>query len=90
MRNCWEQTGLPWVPHIPTVMTPFYFAATGLLDGTNLSNGIGTPTPLEGVASSWLDGERLAARLNAAALPTSRSHHTRRCAATCLCAACVS
>jgi uncharacterized protein YbbC (DUF1343 family) len=68
----WQQTGLTWVrpsPNIATMMTPFYFAATGLLDGTNLSNGVGTPTPFEVVASPWLDGERLATQLNAAALP---------------------
>lgn len=71
-RMVWEGTGLPWVrpsPNIPTMMTPFYFATTGLLDGTNLSAGVGTAHPFEFVASPWLDGERLAARLTAAALP---------------------
>lgn len=71
-RMVWEHTGLPWVrpsPNIPTMLTPFYYAATGVVDGTNLSAGIGTPHPFEVVLSPWLDGTRLAGRLNAAGLP---------------------
>jgi len=71
-RMVWEETGLPWVrpsPNIATMLTPFYYAATGVLDGTNLSNGAGTPLPFQVVSSPWLDGDRLAARLNAAGLP---------------------
>jgi uncharacterized protein YbbC (DUF1343 family) len=71
-RMVWEETGLPWVrpsPNIPTMQTPFYYAATGVLDGTNLSNGVGTPNPFEVVVSPWLDGTRLAKRLNALGLP---------------------
>lgn len=71
-RMVWEETGLPWVrpsPNIPTMQTPFYYAATGVLDGTNLSNGVGTPNPFEVVISPWLDGRRLAARLTAIGLP---------------------
>lgn len=68
----WQDTGLPWVrpsPNIPTMMTPFYYAATGVLDGTTLSAGVGTDSPFQLVHSPWLDGEELAARLNAAGLP---------------------
>jgi uncharacterized protein YbbC (DUF1343 family) len=68
----WEDTGLPWVrpsPNIPTMHTPFYYAATGVLDGTNLSNGVGTPHPFEVIISPWLDGRQLAERLNALGLP---------------------
>ncbi len=71
-RMVWEDTGLPWVrpsPNIPTMQTPFYFAATGVLDGTNLSNGVGTQNPFEVVGSPWLDGIRLAKRLNTLGLP---------------------
>lgn len=70
-RTVWGETGLPWVrpsPNIPTMMTPFYYAATGVLDGTNLSAGIGTPHPFEVVISPWLNAGRLAARLNAIGL----------------------
>jgi uncharacterized protein YbbC (DUF1343 family) len=51
------------------MLTPFFYAATGVVDGTNLSAGIGTPHPFEVVLSPWLDGARLARRLNAAGLP---------------------
>jgi uncharacterized protein YbbC (DUF1343 family) len=71
-RTVWEQTGLPWVrpsPNIPTMRTPLYYSATGVLDGTNLGNGIGTPYPFEVVLSPWLDGAGLSQRLNALALP---------------------
>jgi len=68
----WEETGLPWVrpsPNIPGMQTPVYYAATGVVDGTNLSNGVGTAHPFEVVISPWLDGGRLASRLNALGLP---------------------
>lgn len=68
----WEETGLPWVrpsPNIHTMQTPFYYAATGVLDGTNLSNGGAGAGPFEVVVSPWLDGTRLARRLNALRLP---------------------
>lgn len=71
-RMTWQDTGLPWVrpsPNIPTMVTPFYYAATGVLDGTTLSSGVGTDWPFQVVHSPWLDGEQLAARLNAARLP---------------------
>jgi uncharacterized protein YbbC (DUF1343 family) len=71
-RMLWEETGLPWVrpsPNIHTMTTPFYYAATGVLDGTNLSNGAGGVGPFEVVVSPWLDGKRLAQRLSAVGLP---------------------
>jgi uncharacterized protein YbbC (DUF1343 family) len=71
-RMVWAETGLPWVrpsPNIATMVTPFHYAATGVLDGTNLSNGAGGTEPFEVVVSPWLDGRRLAKRLNAVGLP---------------------
>ncbi|MDR7556785.1 MAG: DUF1343 domain-containing protein [Armatimonadota bacterium] len=71
-RMTWQETGLPWVrpsPNIPTMLTPFYYAATGVLDGTTLSAGVGTDAPFQLIHSPWLDGARLAARLNAVGLP---------------------
>jgi uncharacterized protein YbbC (DUF1343 family) len=71
-RMVWEQTGLPWVrpsPNIPTMQTPLYYSATGVLDGTNLANGVGTTSAFEVVGSPWLDGSRLARRLNTLGLP---------------------
>jgi uncharacterized protein YbbC (DUF1343 family) len=74
-RMVWEDTGLPWVrpsPNIHAMTTPFYYAATGVLDGTNLSNGAGGAGPFEVVVAPWLDGARLARRLNALGLPGVR------------------
>lgn len=71
-RMIWDETGLPWVrpsPNIITTLTPFYYGATGVLDGTNLSNGAGTQHAFQIVRSPWLDGDRLAGRLNALGLP---------------------
>jgi uncharacterized protein YbbC (DUF1343 family) len=71
-RMVWEETGLPWArpsPNITTMQTPFYFSTTGVLDGTNLSNGAGTTNAFEVVGSPWLDGRRLAKKLNTLGLP---------------------
>lgn len=71
-RMIWEDTGLPWArpsPNVTTMMTPFYYAATGVLDGTTLSSGFGGVSPFQVVQSPWLDGDRLAARLNSIGLP---------------------
>jgi uncharacterized protein YbbC (DUF1343 family) len=71
-RMIWTDTGLPWVrpsPNITTRLTPFYYSATGVLDGSTLSNGPGPQSAFQIVHSPWLDGSRLAARLNATGLP---------------------
>lgn len=71
-RDMWyEETGLPWVPaspNMPTVDTALYFAATGLLQSSNVSYGIGTTTPFQYVGRPDFDGERLARALNARGL----------------------
>ncbi len=68
----YEETGLPWLPpspNMPTVDTCFYFAATGLLQGSVVSYGIGTTTPFQYVGAPWMDGEKVAKELNARDLP---------------------
>ncbi len=68
-RGMWFfETGLPWVPaspNMPTVDTALYFATTGLLQGSNLSLGIGSTTPFQYVGFTDCDGEQLANVLNA-------------------------
>lgn len=67
-----EDTGLPWVmtsPNIPTPDSARVYGGTGLFGGTNVSEGIGTTRPFELVGAPWLDGQKLAARMNAAQLP---------------------
>jgi uncharacterized protein YbbC (DUF1343 family) len=67
-----DQTGLPWVlpsPNMPTVETAFAYPGQCLLEGTNLSEGRGTTRPFELCGAPWIDGRRLADRLNGDGLP---------------------
>lgn len=71
----WVDTQLAWVkpsPGITTEDAPFYYAATGPLDGTNLWNGVRTSSRFQVVLARWLDGPRLAERLNRQNLPGVR------------------
>ena len=61
-------TGLPWLmtsPNIPTPDSALVYNATALFGGSNVSEGIGTTRPFELVGTPWLDGQKLADRLNA-------------------------
>lgn len=71
----WADTHLAWVkpsPGITTDETSFYYATTGALDGTNLWNGVRTSSRFQVVLAPWLDGPRLAERLNRRNLPGVR------------------
>jgi uncharacterized protein YbbC (DUF1343 family) len=71
----WEDTGLPWVspsPNMPTVDTAVVYPGTCLVEGTNLSEGRGTTRPFEQLGAPWVDGGRLADRLNDLGLPGVR------------------
>jgi uncharacterized protein YbbC (DUF1343 family) len=72
-RTQWyEQTSLIWVPpspNIPTMASAMVYPGMCLIEGTNLSEGRGTTTPFEIVGAPWVDGIKLAERLNALALP---------------------
>lgn len=71
----WAETRLGWVnpsPGITSEDAPFFYAATGPLDGTNLWNGVGTSSRFQVVLAPWLDGTRLAERLNRQNLPGVR------------------
>ncbi len=48
------------------------YPGVGSLETTNLSVGRGTDTPFEVVGAPWIDGRRLAAALNGAAMPGVR------------------
>lgn len=68
-------TGLPWVlpsPNIPTLATAVVYPGTCLFEGTTLTEGRGTTLPFELIGAPWLDADRLAADLNALALPGLR------------------
>lgn len=67
----WSDTGLPWVlpsPNIPTPESALVYAGTGLVEGTNLSEGRGTTRPFELVGAPWVD-RRFAPALNRLGLP---------------------
>ncbi len=66
------QTSVPWCPpspNMPSYNTALVYPGQVLLEGTNLSEGRGTTTPFEVVGAPFIDADRLAAELNARALP---------------------
>jgi len=53
----WEDTGLSWFqpsPNIPSPIAAELHAATGMLEGTNLSVGAGSTVPFETVTAPWI------------------------------------
>lgn len=72
-RAMWfDQTGLPWVAPSPNIATPetcAVYPGTCLFEGTNMSEGRGTPHPFEWIGAPWADGRALASELNARRLP---------------------
>lgn len=68
----YDDTGLPFVlpsPNMPTVSTTFVYPATGLIEGTNLSEGRGTTKPFELIGAPYINSTDLAAELNSLSLP---------------------
>src|SRR5438093_280266 len=68
----WADTGLPWVNPSPGLLTedsPYYYATTGALDGTNLWKGVRTDARFQVILAPWIDGTKLAERLNEYQLP---------------------
>ncbi len=67
-----DETGLPWVipsPNLPTLDSAIVYPGAVLIEGTRLSEGRGTTRPFELIGAPWIDGERLAAAMNARGLP---------------------
>ena len=76
----WDETGLPWVapsPNMPALLTAAIYPGACLVEATNLSEGRGTTRPFQLVGAPWLDGEALAARLDALGPPGVRFRPTR-------------
>ena len=75
-RTMWfDETGLPWVipsPNMPTLDTATVYPGLVALEGTNMSEGRGTTRPFELLGAPWIDGNELAVKLNALALPGVR------------------
>ncbi len=69
----WEKTKLPWVPtspHIPHAETALYYSAIGMLGELETVNiGVGYTMPFQIVGQEWINGNDLAAALNAKKIP---------------------
>ena len=67
-RAMWfDQTNLTWVnpsPNMRSLTEAALYPGIGLLETTNLSVGRGTDTPFELIGAPYIDGQKLAARLN--------------------------
>jgi uncharacterized protein YbbC (DUF1343 family)/CubicO group peptidase (beta-lactamase class C family) len=71
----YDATGLLWVnpsPNMRSLTEAAIYPGIELLKQTGMSVGRGTDTPFEIFGAPWLDGQRLAADLNARALPGVR------------------
>ncbi len=68
----YEDTGLPFVmpsPNMPTTDTVNVYPATGLFEGTNLSEGRGTTKPFQLIGAPYVKAHDYAKTLNALELP---------------------
>jgi uncharacterized protein YbbC (DUF1343 family) len=69
------QIGLPWIspsPNMPTFDTALVYPGQVLLEGTNLSEGRGTPKPFERFGAPYLDACSLKSQLEKRELPGIR------------------
>ena len=70
----YEDTGLPWIlpsPNIPYKDTPLYYASSGVCGELYgfMNIGIGYTLPFQVFGATWLDPEKLKARLESYNLP---------------------
>ena len=67
-RGMWlDETLLTWVnpsPNMRSLTQATVYPAIGLIEGCKVSVGRGTDTPFELFGAPWIDGRKLAARLN--------------------------
>jgi uncharacterized protein YbbC (DUF1343 family) len=71
----WPETGIPWVNPSPGITGPEVvptYAATGPVDGTIIWNGVATESRFQVLLAPWIEGQKLAERLNGYALPGVR------------------
>ena len=75
-RDMWyDQTDLRFInpsPNMPDLETATLYPGLCLLEGTNVSEGRGTPKPFLQFGAPWIDPNALATRLNALNLPGLR------------------
>ena len=64
----WDETGLAWInpsPNIRRVEAEVIYPGSVFFEGGNVSEGRGTPLPLEQVGAPWLDNQKVASAMNA-------------------------
>ena len=67
-----ESTGIRWIPPSPNLRTmkgAITYSGLEILQSAGVSVGRGTETPFEQFGAPWMEGEKVAAALNAAQLP---------------------
>ena len=67
-----ESTGIRWIPPSPNLRTmkgALPYPGLEILQNAGVSVGRGTETPFEQFGAPWMDGEKVAAALNAVHLP---------------------
>ncbi len=70
-----ESTGIRWVPPSPNLLTQkgaVLYPGIEILQNVGVSVGRGTETPFEEFGAPWMNGDAVAAALNARALPGLR------------------
>jgi uncharacterized protein YbbC (DUF1343 family) len=71
-RDLWfDGSDLRWVkpsPNMPSLSTATVYPGTCLFEGTNLSEGRGTPAPFELIGAPWADGDRVVQKLSGSGL----------------------
>jgi len=76
-RMLWfSDTAQPWVnpsPNIRDETAALLFPGVGLIEGSNVSVGRGTPDPFHVFGAPWMDGVQVSNALNALALPALRT-----------------
>jgi uncharacterized protein YbbC (DUF1343 family) len=79
-RSMWfDETNLPWIPPSPNMLsleTATVYPGQVFLEGTNISEGRGTPRPFELFGAPWINGPKLTKELNGLKLPGVRFQET--------------
>ena len=72
-NNLWfDETDLKWInpsPNIPDLETALVYPGMCLIEGTNVSEGRGTPHPFKWIGAPWINGRNLSRELNKLGLP---------------------
>src|SRR5207245_10233548 len=66
-RDWFDSTGLEWVnpsPNLRSVTEAALYPGVAMIEGTNVSVGRGTDTPIELVGAPWISSKALAAYSN--------------------------